>query len=154
MLITSSRVNFSKDKKKIELCCECGYLFTVTVRFSDDYKTAAISLHSIFINPLVAYQTQYLIEKHRDYLIKQAKKRVGIKLLRELIILKNLQGYCLANNMNNTANLVLEIEPNTDKELIDILPKFREDFGDVFHIENFKYKLINHKHVLLIDIWT
>lgn len=56
--------------------------------------------------------------------------------------------------MDNTANLVLEIEPDIDKELMGILLKFIENFGDVFHIESFKDKLINHKHVWLIDIWT
>lgn len=148
-MITNSK-KIDLDKRTVKLLCECGYLFTVTVRFSDDYKTADIFLHNIFINPLVAYQTQYLIEKHRDYIIKQAKKKIGITLLKAFVLRKNPQGYCIANNMNS-AFLVLEIDPDADKESIGILLKFKEDFEDVFHIENFKDNLISYKHVWLID---
>lgn len=86
-MITNSK-KIDLDKKTVKLLCECGYSFTVTVQFSDDYKTADIFLHNLFINPLVVYQTQHLIEKHRDYLIKQAKKKIGIKLLREFLVRK------------------------------------------------------------------
>lgn len=86
----TSSINIDLDKKIVKLYCECGYPFTIAVQFSDDYKTARIFLHSIFMNPLVAYQTQNLIEKHRDYLIKQAKKKIGIKLLKKAL---NMEEY-------------------------------------------------------------
>lgn len=49
--------------------------------------------------------------------------------------------------MDNAAVLVLEIDPETDGEFIDILLKFKKDFEDVFNIENFKDSLIRYKHV-------
>lgn len=149
-MITNSK-KIDLDKRTVKLLCECGYLFTVTVRFSDDYKTADIFLHNIFINPLVAYQTQNLIEKHRNYLIKQAKEKIGITLLKAFALRKNTQGYCIANNMDNSMFLVFEIDPDADKESIDILLEFKKNFEDVFYIENFKDALISHKHIWSID---
>lgn len=148
MLITSSRVIIKPDNKIVELYCEYGHSITVVVGFTNDYKTIDV-FERTFLRGVFLVSDK-LINRYRDYLIKEAKKRIGIKLLRNLIQ-QNPRGYCIGKNMDNAAIVVLEVDPDENKEVIESLLDFEKSFADVFEIRNFQDSLLNHNHIWLIN---